>query len=723
MNAELTLSRVYGSCTSAISAYNEKTGELFVGVGRRVKKMRIRSGASSIIKLETEGTILSISVEDEFLLALDETSRIYLYNLFYDAEIGRMHTRECSAAYVKDSRVFLDYMGYLQIWIPADNGFFTFRKENHITGHQDSIHLIVRTEEGVVTASKDGTLREYREKENTSIRVWKNKSKAISARKVNNELFCIWGSGEISRFAYMSSEWTQIQRKFTFHSLVSADISTLGDLSVVLDTEGTVYLYSTTADTKEPIGKISAPPGTVQVKFIEQDEWILVSGNGSVVWEWKTDTLLFNEHSSACQRVAKDVGPSVVSGTETGDVFIWDKGSSVCTKKISDHSSAITAIHPLQRGFVSASANGDCKVHKFTGEVVKKIECGISILVADADEDLLAVAGPGSMHIYDIKRSKKIQEYETDMPLAIKIVGSDVILATMSGLAVYSPTSVIAKDGPEQFVLSAITETRNGLEIICLGDSGVAYSYNRDIEETGEYRLLPEYTNGLGKNTPLSIAHTKEGDVVVTYKVLRPDRKTQSRETIYGSIFKNTQEIDRWKVLEEIGNSSGFLFIEERPMGESIGVCSENGLLMFSDAGARGNALWQNETPAELERKIEDGSDVLGGMVGAVKLNNKRIFKHALMKGDASVLGRYLPDSVVEQAIPHAFNAMSDGLVEKSLAFIQEVTKRTGGSGTLRRLLALILSYAADTTHETTGYADALMEFSHLAKEEIETNK
>lgn len=721
MSAELTLSCVYGSCTSTISAYNEKTGELFVGVGRVIKKIKIRSGSASILKIETESTIQTISVEDEFLLIFDESSRIYLYNLFYNAEVGRMHTKECMAAYAKGNKVFLDYMGYLQIWIPEDNGFFTFKKDRHITGHQDSITLMAGTEEGILTGSKDGSLREYKEAENISIRIRKNKSQAIAARKVKNEVFAVWASGEISKFLYMNSEWVEAHRKFTMHNLVSSDISSFGDMAVVLDTNNNVFLYSTTSESKEPIQRVSVPQGTRQVKFIEQDEWIIISGNGSVIWEWKTNTLLFNEQASSQQRIAKDTGPAIISGTESGDIFIWDKGSSTCTKKISVHTSSVSAIIPVARGFVTISSGGECKVHKATGEVVKNISCNIAVLVGDADEDILAVAGPGHMHVYDIKRSKLVQEYEIDMPLSIKIAGSDILLVTMQGVTTYSPASVSGKDGPEQFVMGNIAETQNGLEIICLGESGVGYRYNRDMEEIGEYRILPVYTNGLGRTTPLGISHSREGDVVITYKVLRPDRITQKRETIYGSIFKNGQEIEKWKVLESAGRSSGFVFTEEKSLSGVVGVCSENGVLIFTEPGVgEGAGMWQNETPAEIEEKIREESDILGGLVGAVRLRNERLMKLALMKGDAGVLGRYFPIAMIEQALPLVFTVLRDGLVERSLIFIKETVKRTKCPDVLRRHLSLALSSAVETTHETTGYADALMEFRDIGKEEAE---
>ncbi|KAI5190852.1 hypothetical protein NEMIN01_1254 [Nematocida minor] len=719
----LTLNCVYGSSTATISAYSEETGELFVGVGRIVKKMKIRSGTSSILKLETEGNIKSISVDSGFLLALDESSKVYLYNLSYNVEVGRMHAKECKAAYAKEKRVFLDFMGYLQIWIPEDNGFFTFKKDKHITGHQDSIILMNGTKEGLITGSKDGSLREYREKENVSIKVARNKSYTVAARKIDGELYAVWASGEISKFICLEKdEWTPVHRKFTMHNLLGADISTFGDMAVVIDTSHNIMLYSTTSESKEPIKKIFVSEGITHAKFVEEDDWIVLSGNGSVVWEWKTNTLLFNEQDSSSQMVAKDIGPCIVSGTEAGDIFMWDKGSATCIQKISEHNAAIACIVPIKRGFVSLSSGGECKVHKATGEIVKQISTEMRIMKGDADEDLLVVAGPGIMKMYDLKRSKMIQEYEIDMPLAVKIVGTSVLLATMQGLTTFSPSSVSGKDGVEQFVMADISETREGVKVSCLGESGVVYAYNQEMEEIGEYRVLSAYGNGMGRSLPLGLVHTQEGELIVTYKVLRPDRIAGSRESMYAAIFHQSQEIERWKVVENMVKSSGYIFIEVGTFREAVGVCTETGVLMFTDqaGGVNPAGMWKKETPEEIEKKIVNEGDALSGAIGATQLQNAMLMRLAISTGDPVILGRYFPLEMIPQSIPVIMSAMSDGMVERSLLFLKELLKRAPGAGIIRKQLSLALSAVINLTHETTGSADALIAFPHLTQKKTE---
>ncbi|EHY65538.1 hypothetical protein NERG_01145 [Nematocida ausubeli] len=717
----LALSSVYGSSTATVSAYNEKTGELFVGVDRVIKKTKIRSGSATVLKLETERQIKSISIDKDLLLALDVEGRVYLYNLAYNVEIGRMLNKECHTACVLNGKIHLEFMGYLQVWVIEENGFFTFRKEKHITGHQDNIILMERTEEGLLTGSKDGVLRLFSSEDSSSETVARNKSHPLCARKVGQEISAVWASGEITKLIQVEDAWTPIQKKYTMHNLLDAAISTYGDMAVLLDTSHNVLLYSTTGDTKEPIQKIFVSDGIKHVQFVEEDEWIILSGNGSVVWEWKTNTLLFNEQASSGQTVARDIEGSVVSGTVSGDVFMWDKGSSLCLKKIAAHSSAVSAIIPTERGFISASANGECKVHKASGTVIKQISAEIPLLVADADEDILAVAGPGKMHTYDIKRSKLIQEYDIDMPLAIKMMQNGVLLISMQGITTYSPDSVSGKDGPEQFVNASISETKDGLKISCLGESGMVYTYNHEMEELVEYRALPKYTNGMGKNTPLGMVHTENAELIITYKTARPDKVSTFRETIFASMFYNGQEIDKWKVAEHALSSSGYLFTQVSAFGALIGICTESGLYLFSSAETGMNSLgaWQKETPQEVSQQIEKG-DVLSGLIGAIALQSPSLVHMALSSGDPVVLAKYLPSELALQSVSVVLSAMSNGLVERALMFLEEILKKIPVSSVLRRQIILILSSVINTSHETTGYADALVTFPHLALKEIE---
>ncbi|KAI5170319.1 hypothetical protein NEIRO03_2776, partial [Nematocida sp. AWRm78] len=58
------LSALYGTSSVTVSAYNESTGELFQSTGRHIKKIKIRAGTSSVLKLKTERDIKIVSVEN-----------------------------------------------------------------------------------------------------------------------------------------------------------------------------------------------------------------------------------------------------------------------------------------------------------------------------------------------------------------------------------------------------------------------------------------------------------------------------------------------------------------------------------------------------------------------------------------------------------------------------------------------------------------------------------
>lgn len=722
--SERALSCVYGSSCAAVSAYNEKTGELFVAVNRIIKKMKIRSGSATILKFEAERRLKSISMDEDFLVALDIDGRIYLYNLLYNVEVGRMSVKGCLSACVKDRKIYLDYMGYLQVWIVEDNGFFSFKKEKHITGHQDSIVLMNKEKEEIITGSRDGSLREYRIKEGSSVGLMRNKAHPVAAHKVGKEAYAVWASGEITKLAEMEGEWTQVQRKFTMHNLLHADISSFGDMAVLIDTSHNVYLYSTMSEGKEPIQKIFVSDGIVHARFIEEDEWIVLSGNGSVIWEWKTNTLLFNEQDSIGQRVAVDIGSTIISGTEKGDLFIWDKGSATCTKKLAVHTSSISCIIPVERGFISIGSNGECKVHKAGGTVVKQISSEMTVLHGDADEDLLVLAGPGKMKIFDIKRSRVMEEHEIDMPLSVKIIGSSILVATMQGLTTYFSGSVSGIDGPEQFVFASISETKTGLMVSCLGESGLMYTYNGNMEALVEYRVLPAYCNGMDRHTPLGMVHTESGEVVVTYKLARPDKVAGTRESLFAAMFYGTQEIEKWKVSENALKSTGYLFLHLSVQGTSIGICTETGVFVFSDkySGVNPMGAWQKESPEEIKQKIMEG-DALRGVIGATRLQSSSLMKLSLITGDPALLAKYLPIDLSLQTISVVVSVLSDGLVERSLIFIKELLKRYPASSVLRHQLSLALSSVLTMTHETTGCADALVAFPHFTSKENKTEE
>ncbi|OAG29065.1 hypothetical protein NEDG_01204 [Nematocida displodere] len=715
--SSFVLEGVFGSSNSCEMAYKQKTGEMFVGIGRIVKRVRIRSSSASILSLQTEEKIVSLSVDGDLLLALDSAGRVYLHSLVYDTEIGRMLVAGCLSAIVKDEKVFLGYRGYLQEWVVEPTGFCTFKKTKTVTGHRENITMMKSTEDGILTSSPDSLLRLYPMEGPKSVSLFKSKSAALSAKKIGREVVSVWENGEITRLVEIAGEWTVQVRKFTMLNLLSADISTFGDMAVVVDTSHNVLLFSTLSEKPEPTHKIFLSEDITQATFIEDDEWIVLAGQGSVVWEWKTGTLLANEQDSSTQRVAKEVSGQVITGTEKGEVFLWDRLSGSCIQKIKPHTSPVVEIIPLPRGFISVSSGGDAKVHKISGEVTKHLSTEVQITCADGDDELLAVAGPGRVEIYDTKRSKQILYAEIDLPLALRLKGTSVLMASISGLTLLTPDNVSSIEGQEPFVLADISATKHGVQVSCLGESGMVYTFTEDMEEVSDYRALPKYANGMGQTVPLDMKHLPDGSLVVTYTRTRPDRYTDARTTLYASLFYGGYEVDRWIVLERSQKETGKVFTATSAFGVSIGVCTFSGALLFSDRskGFKPTALWQKETPQELEALIKKG-DALSGLVGAVKLQNVRIAQLALNQGDALVLGKYFPEHLASSLFPLLLALIGEGVVEKPLSLLKELLVRVPAPPMLRRQLSLLLGPVFSLSVETTGSIDALLTFPHLSK-------
>jgi len=708
--SEYTLESVYGGAQYGAVAYKEETGELFIAVHRVVKKMKIRSGSAEVLEMCIEDSITSMSVENDMVLALDIAGRIYVYSLAHRTEIGRMLTKGCKAAVLKDRKVYIEHHGYIQEWEIDSTGFMPFRKTKHITGHTDTVKIMERTEDGIVTGSTDNTVRVYRTGSNKTKQVAYNRSVAVAAKKIDKEIVIVWSNGEITKAVETAEGWKVCARKYTMANIISADISKFGDMVVCIDTSHNVMLFDTQKEDSTAQYKMQIAKGIVRTKFVEEDEWIVLSGKGSVIWGWRTNTLLADEQEIAQQMCGAEVDGRIVTGTKTGDVVVWDKQLSVLTTKIQAHTSPVIAILRAERGFISVSAGGVCKLHKQTGEVVKEITTDINITAADADEDVLAVGGIGTLELYDIKRSKRIMSTETEMPLRIKVVGAAVFVACQNSLCVISGDSVVTKDMAESNVLVHITgQSTESVVICCLSESGVVSTYNGALEEIEEYRALPKYTNGLGQTKACDIHYTKD-ETVITYEVMRPDRQIGERKSLYASVYEHGQEIDRWIVLEKMHSDTGKIVMCTSVHGVSIGVCTNACLLVYTDRkrGIKTRALWSTETPEQIESAIEEG-DVLAGMIGAVKLQSTPLLHKAVCSGDAVLLGRYFPAELSTELLSILTEIVAEGTVEAPMTIMQEMLQRVTAPPLLRKQIKMVLSTMYKTTVCTTSYADALL--------------
>lgn len=696
--------------------YKEETGELFLGLGRIVKKIHIRNSTSSILSLSTEDTITQISVDGELLLALDAAGRIYLYSLSYHTEIGRMLSKGCQAAVVKDGKIYLEYTGYLQEWVAEDNGFFAFAKTKHITGHRDSITMIQRAPDGLLTGGYDGALRfaDLAGSQSASIRT--SKGQAIAAKKTDNEVVAVWNNGEISRHALDAGKWVTTMRKFTMLNLISADVSRLGDLVVAVDSNHNVLLFSARTEDRTPLHQIFVSTGVTHATLVEGDEWIVLSGAGVVIWEWRTNLLLFNEQSSSPQVCAQSTATSIITGTESGDIFVWDRSLSTCSQRLSEYNSAVIGIVPTARGFVSASREGVCKLHKPTGEAIKSITAEINLTAFDADDELLAVAGPRHLEMYDLKRSKKIAAAEIGFPLSVKILGNAVMVACMEVLFVVGADSTTTKNLPEPCTAASIQTVGGATRVICIGESGMMYLYNEELEEVAEFRALPKYVNGIGRTTPLSLVMAADSSIVLTYRLVKPDRRTTSRTSLCAAIFQAGFEIDKWVVLEKDERGSGQAFVSLSEYGTAVGVCTSSGVLVFSDKqkGFKPVHLWQTETPEQVAAQIEKG-DALLGAIGATRLQSTALMRLAVEASDPEVLGKYFPADLTAPLFPLILSLITDGMVEKPLSLLKEVLKRVPPPALLGRQLFLALNQSFEISVATTGYADALLAYPQLS--------
>jgi len=714
--SDFSLESVYGASDSKGIAYRAEEGEMFVAMNRIVKKIKIRSSTTSVLSFRAEEEIASLSVDGDLLLVLDRAGRVYLYSLSYNVEIGRMVVRECAAAVVKNKKIYTGHGGYLQEWVADSSGFFTFRKTKHITGHKDTIKMMVSTESGVLTSGADNTVQFYSGAGDKMEYIRGSRSMAVCARRVGEEVVAVLENGEIYRARKEDGEWVVVKRKFTMVNILSADISAQGDMAVCIDTGHNVLLYSVGAEGEEPIHRTRLSENTEGAKFVEDDEWVLLTGKGSVIWEWRSNTLIFDEQGAVGQTAAAEVEKSVVTGTENGDVFVWDRGLTICTKRATPHASGVVEIIGTARGFVSVSAGGMCKVHRATGEVTKEIETEMVITAADADEEVLVVCGPGRAEVYDVKRSRKVSETEIGIPLRAKIVGTSIVIAEMKKMRVVSPDSVLTKDTPEDILVAWICGEKG--EIVSLGESGMVYVYNEGLEEVEEFRALPKYTNGLGRSKGIGIMKVGE-EIVITYEVARPDRKEGERKTLYGSVFRGGQETERWVVLERSDGKSGRLFPLTTASGTCVGACTHSeGVQVYSDrsSGVTPVEMWSKETPEEVEEEIARGR-VLEGAVGAVRLKNARLLKKALDLGDAVLIGKYFPKEKVEDLIKMAVVVLSEGMVEKPLVLLKELLKREKAPEILKKQLSLALRPTFDIATATTGYADALLAYPHLLRE------
>ncbi|KAI5171177.1 hypothetical protein NEFER03_0579 [Nematocida sp. LUAm3] len=713
-----SLERAYGSSREGLF-YNEEKGELFIGMDRVIKKIMLRSSCSRILSLITEDRIQSIFVEKDLLLALDTYGRVYIYSLCYDVEIGRMAAKGCQSAIIKNKNIYLDYEGYLQEWVIESNGFFRFKKTKHITGSLESITMMKNTEKGILLSGYDGTLRHYDLEGDKTKLIAKGRVQSVGAKMFNGEIVNILANGEISKLYEIDGKWNAQVRKYTKKNILSADVSSLGDLVVVIDAEHNAVIYNTLADSIEPVKKIFISDQIVSAQFIEQDEWIVLSGHGgSLVWEWRTNSLLFNEQNANSQRSARECHGMVVSGTDSGEVFLWDKDSSLCIKKIQAHTSPVSEIIPLERGFISVSSGGEWKKHSNSGDIVKAVDTEKVILVADADEEIVVVGGVGFIEVYDQKRSRKILEKEIEIPLAIKIFENLIYVVTNTGIVSIGENNYLEVDGAESFVLGDISVTKEGLQIAALGESGMVYIFDEELEEQEDYRAIHGYINGLGNATPLSMKHTHEGALILAYEVERPDRLEKARKSLYASMFQGGYEVERWIVQERIREKeSGKIFSVFSIYGTMIGICAEQGLFLFSDhsKGLKPMALWQKETPSDIEEQIKSG-DALSGMTGACRLQDIRLMEMAINAGDPHLLGKYFSIELSSSLFQMLLSLISKGNIERPLIILKELLQRTQAPPLLRRQLIHLLSSVAETTIQTTGYIDAINTYPHLTE-------
>lgn len=709
----LTVENVYGASTGGV-AYKEETGELFLAVERQVKRVAIRSSSSTVLSLVTEAKIRSISVEKDLMLVLDVAGRVYLHSIYYNVEIGRMNVKSCLSAVLKDKKMYLEYEGYMQEWVPESNGFFSFKKTKHITGHKDNITMISSTEGGVLTGSRDGVLRIYEMEGEKSKFITGGRTQPISAKKIENEIVSVFENGEIRRVHKENDEWIVSAKVFTNMNFISADISKLGDIAVGIDSSHYIYLFNT--QSPEPVQKIFVSDKITSAIFIEQDEWIVLSGGGSVIWEWRTNTLLFNEQNTQSQRVLEECSGSIISGGENGEIFIWDSLSSLCIKKIQAHTSPVVAVLPKERGFLSVSQTGQCVFHGQEGEVKRIINTEIAVSAADADEDFLIVSGIGEVKVYDIRRGKSILEKEIGIPLCTKIIKTHIFVISNNGILKFTDSFYLQKDAPEALTAGCIVETRTGTQVICLGESGMVYIYTEMLEEVSEHRVLPKYVNGLGNCSPLTISAARDGSILVTYEVERPDRHKQRRKSLCASIYVEGYETDRWIVLEDAAEKEvGYAKLSYTSFGHKAHICTKNGIFVFSDraGGFKPSSLWQKETPEEIEEQIEKG-DALSGAIAACKMQNLKLMKKAVEKGEASLLAAYFPIEMAEYLFPMLLSLLSEGIVEKPLEILGKVLRRVPSPPLLRQQLLRLLSPVIDTSNRTGGYIDALIEYPYL---------
>lgn len=715
MESNYGIEACFGSSSGCAVAYSEETGEVFLGVRRIVKRMKIRHATSSVFPFETEDDIHQLFQDGDFLLVLDVVGRLYLLSLPSETVVGRMHAKGAKAAQLRSGKVYVEHEGSLQEWVPDDNGFFPFRKLKHVPGHSEHISRVFITAGTFFTAGEFGSLRTCDFDLGKSLSVHATKDPVLAARMHGTELVFVTSNGDVVRLSQNGPEWKQELRKHTSVRASGASISKHCDMVVIVDLKNQASIYSAYSTSSEPVHSISVPEGITAAEFVEDDSWIVLSGTGLLIWEWRSGSLITSEQSATNHTAAVDTSNSLITATAQGDVFIWDKASSLATASARGHASKIIALLPSVRGFISVSVGGSIKSHSDSGEVLKVIDRASYTSVAHGDSEIVAVAGPGLLEMYDVKRGTAMLHTEVDLPLAVFLHGVTALAVTSSGITALSPGGASITPGPEPFVLADISEVKEGTRISCLGESGKVYVYSEDAEEVCEYQALPPYRNRIGKVQPLSMKQLSDSSTVITYVITRSDRNTDTRNTLRASMYHGGHEMDTWSVQERASpQDSGKVFETATGRGLGIGICVSFGALVYTNSRTsfKPAVFLTRETPQQLRQKIEEG-DALGGLVGAVLLKNTDLARYALNTGSPELLGKYFPTSFAEDLLQILLVLISEGAVGQSLDIMQGLLPRISVPPMLQKQLLLLLSGPFRVSVETTGIIDGLLEFTH----------
>ncbi|KAH9385906.1 uncharacterized protein NEMAJ01_0802 [Nematocida major] len=724
-----SVSALYGSHGRAVAEYIQASDEIVVGLGRRIKVLKVRTGVSKVLNIETESEIVSISAEKDTLLVLDESRKVYLYSLLRGVELGRMKTNCTISVKLVDGMIYMENAGYFEEWVVDPGRDFLFRKVRHIVGHQDSVHFIEKSGSGVLTGSLDGALREYlpekefsgdenlisvsgndlknichvRKSDGKSVLVAKSKSRVLAARKIEGSLVIVYASGEIAFLVKMESAWEVTNRIFTRIDIKCADVSPFGNTVVFSDPAGNISLYNT--QSQKTIASITLE-NVSALKFTHEN-WILVSGSGFTVWDPLSSSLLYeySTHEQKHVSLRAETG-DFLSANALGDVFVWCKTSTNCTRRFAHHKSAAKIV-PLKRAFLSVSSDRFV-LSKYTGEILKSKDLKITAIVADSDGEVLALASTGEMQIWDLTRVKLLQELSVELPVCISVEFGRVLLLSVNSISVF---------GVRQESISLQESVSAGCiesgRILCVGESGILYEYDEKLNEIASFRVLPEFMTKMGNISILGMTATKE-EIILTYKIRVPDRITQFRDKLVCKVFHGRSELSLWTVSENAGNSSGEVRVDERG---HIFICTDAGILEFSEREFPGG-VWVAETPNQVRENLKKPENILQSFSQAISLEDPEIIREILEMGDPEVLCSYVPEQLLEKSVSLILHAISDGLAERGLKALRVVLQRLRGREGLERVrpaLEMALRRIVALAHETTGFSDAIQEFGHLS--------